>query len=224
MYWPHDPNHPVSKVCSRCGVEKPFAEFYLCFRRGRRRASCRECDRARMRRHIGANREQVRAGKRRAYAERVDHYRATRRRRDARNREQVCAARRRWRREHPERVRELQRRYRRENPRKVLVRRVTRGLRLLGLIELADRCADCGGRATEHHHLSYDDPFAVVSLCHGCHMRRHFAVWRRTGGRPVKYPREGVSSVKCRVSREEGRGARGECQGKRGAGMLNDER
>jgi len=188
MQWAHDPNHPVSKVCSKCGVEKPFPEFYLCFKRGKRRATCKECDRARMRRYIRANREKVRAAKRRAYAEHVDERRAARRRRDARNHDRVLAAQRRWRRENPERVREWQRRYREANPRKVLVRAVTRGLRLLGLIEMAERCADCGGTATELHHLNYDDPFAVVSLCHGCHMGRHWAEWRRTGEGPVKYP------------------------------------
>ena len=187
MQWPHDPNHPVTKVCRKCGVEKPFPEFYLCFRRGKRRASCKECDRARMRRYVRANRGKVRAAKRRAYAEHVEERRAAHRRRDARDRERVLASKRRWRRRNPERVKELQRRYREENPRKVLVRAVTRGLRILGLVELAEHCVDCGATGTEHHHLSYDDPFAVVSLCHRCHMRRHFAVWRRTGGGPVKY-------------------------------------
>ena len=204
MEWPYDPNHPTTKVCSKCGVEKPFPEFYLCYRRGRRRATCKACDRARMRRYIRTNREKVRAAKRRAYAERVDHYRATRRRRDARNREQVCAARRRWRQEHPERVREWGRRYREENPRKVLVREVTRGLRLLGLIELAEHCEDCGAKATGHHHLNYDDPFAVLSLCHGCHMGRHFAVW----------------NAECAV----GTGERGRGEERRGGEMSNVER
>ena len=141
----------------------------------------------RLRRYIRTNRERVRAAKRRAYAARADDYRATRRRREARHPERVRAAQRRWRRENHERVLELQRRYRRENPRKVLVRELTRGLRSLGLLELSEHCADCGATATEHHHLNYDDPFAVVSLCHACHMRRHFGVWRRTGGGPVKY-------------------------------------
>ena len=187
MFWPHDPNQPVTRTCSKCGEEKAFAEFYLCYRRGRRRAWCRACDRARMRRYIRANREKVRAAKRRAYAEHAPERRAARRRREARDPERVCAARRLWRRRNPERVRAWQRRYRARNPRKVLVRAVTWGLRALGLLELAEQCADCGRTGTEHHHLSYDDPFAVVSLCHRCHMRRHFAVWRRAGGGPVKY-------------------------------------
>ncbi len=65
MQWADETNHPVTKVCAKCGVEKPFPEFYLCFKRGRCRASCRECDRARMRRHVRANRERVRAWERR---------------------------------------------------------------------------------------------------------------------------------------------------------------
>jgi predicted DNA-binding ArsR family transcriptional regulator len=36
-----------------------------------------------------------------------------------------------------------------------MVRQATRLLRALGLIERPGRCADRGGKATEHHHLSY---------------------------------------------------------------------
>ena len=38
MYWIPDPEHPVTKVCSRCGEEKHLMEFYLNYQEGRRRA------------------------------------------------------------------------------------------------------------------------------------------------------------------------------------------
>jgi hypothetical protein len=40
------------------------------------------------------------------------------------------------------------------------------------------------------YHEDYEDVTHVVSLCRRCHVLRHFAVWRRTGGGPVKYPWE----------------------------------
>lgn len=152
----------VTRVCRRCGVEKPIAEFYLVRATGRRQTPCRACQRAYRRRFYAAHRERLRAAQRRYYREREDP--ARRRARNAR----------------------LARRQREKNA----VRCRTQRLRILGLLSLAERCEDCGGPAAVVHHETYDDVCALVSLCRGCHMARHYRVWRRTGGGPVRYPHE----------------------------------
>jgi hypothetical protein len=70
------------------------------------------------------------------------------------------------------------------------VRSRTRRLKFLGLLTLADHCEDCGGPAQLVHHETYGDVCALVSLCRRCHLARHFRVWRKTGGGPVRYPHE----------------------------------
>jgi hypothetical protein len=46
------------------------------------------------------------------------------------------------------------------------------------------RCRDCGGRATDVHHLWYGRPLgsepdgALVALCAWCHRQRHAGGWR----------------------------------------------
>jgi hypothetical protein len=237
MYWPHDPAHPVTKVCTRCGEEKPFPLFPLRYDSGRRRNVCRACHNEAARRYYGenaerlraagrhwhaANRERALAAGRRFYKANAARLLAEHRRWYAENQEQCRAAKRRYyranaprlraemRQRHAaqaearrlqglpeprkhrtrEQVRDTMRRYRRRHPGKVAARRATQALRALGILPLAAACADCGGKATDHHHLDYRNPFDVVSLCHRCHMRRHLGPWRRGGGGPVKYPEE----------------------------------
>ena len=78
------------------------------------------------------------------------------------------------------------RRYEKRYPQREVVRSVSRGLVELGLIEVGDRCVDCGGGPVVLHHPDYDDVYNVVPLCRRCHSRRHFADRRRTGGGRVK--------------------------------------
>jgi len=152
---------PVTRVCRRCGEEKPLAEFYLNRAKGRRTSPCRRCIRAAMRRYYAENRERL-IPLRRAWAAQEDPVQ-----RNAR-----------------------QRRCREKNRRKYAVRARTNRLRVLGLLELADHCADCGGPAADIHHETYGDVLALVSLCRRCHMARHYRHWRKHGGGPVKYPWE----------------------------------
>jgi len=175
MYWAYDPDHPVTKVCSKCKQEKHLMEFYLRYKSGRRMAVCKACVRARARRYYKANAARCREQARRYGAAHREH-----------RREQQRA----WRRRHPDRVRESSKRYRRRYPDRNMVGRLSRGLRALGLLEVSDQCADCGGGPVELHHPDYTDPYNVVPLCRRCHVRRHHAEWRRTGGGPVKYPEE----------------------------------
>ena len=175
MYWTTDPEHPLTKVCSKCKVEKHLMEFYLQYEVGTRRPDCKACKRAHTRRYWAANGPRCRAKARERYAARPEVH---------------LAQGRRWRERHPEQARQGLRRYRRGHRRRELVRQATKALHALGLIEVEDRCADCGGGPVELHHPDYGDPFHVVPLCRRCHMRRHWAEWRRTGGGPVKYPEE----------------------------------
>ncbi|HUT34084.1 MAG TPA: hypothetical protein VNE39_11420 [Planctomycetota bacterium] len=161
--WPQcDPAGPrLTRVCRKCGREKPLAEFFLNYTLGRRRSPCRVCVRKYCRGYYAANRDKVRAWHR-GYYEREDL--AQRRARCARNT-----------RKHRERE---------------AVRYRTKRFRYLGVLTLAERCEDCGGPATEIHHETYGDVCSFVCLCRRCHMARHFRVWRKTGGGPVRYPHE----------------------------------
>lgn len=151
----------LTHVCRKCGREKPFAEFYLDRATGRRHSPCSACIRAAMRRYYWENRERAAEARRRWAAQEDPAQRLARARR--------CRMR---------------------NARKYAVRSRTNRLRVLGVLELAEQCADCGGRATDLHHESYGDVLALVSLCRRCHMTRHYRQWRKHGGGPVKYPWE----------------------------------
>jgi len=162
--WPQsDPSGPrLTHVCRTCGREKPLAEFILDYARGRRRSPCRACGRAYRRQFYAANRDRLRAVQKRYCQEREDPVR--RRARNAR----------------------IARKQREKNA----VRGRTQRLRILGVLTLADHCEDCGSPAAVVHHETYSDVCALVSLCRGCHMARHYRVWRRHGGGPVRYPQE----------------------------------
>ncbi len=181
VYWAPEADHPLEKVCSKCGAEKHLMEFYLRYKLGRRRPDCRACCLARMRRYRRRNLEAVRARRRRRYWRHREEIRAKRRERSPAQVERERAQQRRWSKANRERLRELGRRYRERHPRRFLVRRATQLLRKLGLIVLAEHCQDCGAKATEHHHLNYEDPYAVVSLCRSCHLARHHGSWRPRG-------------------------------------------
>jgi hypothetical protein len=166
---------PHTKVCTKCGETKYAPEFYLDRKTGRRRPDCKECRRAQCRRYYAENGPACR--------ERARRYRA-------RHPERAKAMVRDWKRRHPERVREYWQRNERRYPKRNACRRVSRGLREMGLLDVGDACEDCGGPADLMHHPDYTNPWRVVPLCTPCHMRRHNAVWRREGGGPVKYPEE----------------------------------
>ncbi|HUT36728.1 MAG TPA: hypothetical protein VNE39_24800 [Planctomycetota bacterium] len=152
---------PVTRACRTCGREKPLAEFYLFRSTGRRHCRCRPCTRAAMRRYYAANRAKV------------------------------VAAQRRWRaQEDPEQRLARVHRTRSRHPREQAVRDRTYRLRVLGVLDLAENCEDCGGPARDIHHEVYGDVLSLVSLCRRCHMARHFRRWRRHGGGPVRYPEE----------------------------------
>jgi len=155
------PTPSGSRVCTKCGVEKPVAEFYRNHVTGKPVTRCSACIRAAMRQYYAEHREKVRESNKR-YLEREDP--EQRRRRTARCRE--------------------------KHRREYAVRARTNRLRVLGVLELDPHCADCGGAASDLHHEAYREVVALVSLCRRCHMARHYRVWRRDGGGPVRYPAE----------------------------------
>ena len=67
-YWPADPEHPTTRVCTKCGAEKHKMEFYLIYKTGRRTGDCRVCRRAQMRRRYRQNPEKHRERARRSQA------------------------------------------------------------------------------------------------------------------------------------------------------------
>jgi hypothetical protein len=160
---PSDPEVPESleKRCSKCGQVKPIAEFYLRRKSGRRVAACRTCCRRASRVWHRRQRERDEEG-----------YRARRRRNYAN--EDKGKRRARWRRQ-----------YRRQRERAARRNRF-RYLRRLGVLELEESCADCGGEAEDLHHRVVDGEMVLTSLCHKCHMARHFAQWREHGGGPLR--------------------------------------
>jgi hypothetical protein len=175
MEWAHDPDHPLTRVCTKCGEEKHLMEFHLRYETGRRRSQCKACRCAYSRQHYAEHAERCRAKNRARYA-------ASRERRRKRAETPTPQSR--------ARSREAQRRYRRRHPDRAIVRQVSRGLVKLGLIEIEERCAVCGSSEYELHHPDYSDPFRVVPLCRQCHMALHWAEWKRKGNGPVKYPEE----------------------------------
>ena len=205
MHWIPDPDHPVTKVCVKCGVEKHLMEFHLRRDTGRRRNDCKACRNAASRRYAAEHADELREKNRRYHAEHREEIRAVNRRWREANAEKLRAKHRADYAADPQghykRVREWvknnrawerarQRLYYHNNKHKAKVRHATRLLREIGALSRADHCADCAGKATEHHHVDYDSPFEVISLWRKCHMSRHFARWRKTGGGPVKYPEE----------------------------------
>jgi len=194
MYWTPDPLHPVDKVCSRCGIEKHLMDFHLRYETGKRRAMCKECRRAQSRRYYRDHAAQRCADSARYQREHPDARRAWVRRRYqkhrdemleathrwyAKNREQAKETKRRWAQANPEKMRAARRRCRKRYPKRAAIRQATKLLRKAGVLAIDPACAHCGGPATEHHHLHYRNPYAVISLCRRCHMTLHHDRWRK---------------------------------------------
>ena len=152
----------ITRVCRLCGRRKAIAEFYLTSRRtGTRGHQCRTCLRARRRKYYRENRERLLEAQK-EYARRED----------------------------PEQRRARTKRYHERCTKKRLARLRSGRLRKLGIIQQSDVCPDCGAPATDLHHENYDDVVNLISLCRSCHMKRHWAEWRKHGSRNAPYPWE----------------------------------
>ena len=111
-----------TRVCTRCGEEKPETDEYF-YRHKRCRDGlnpmCKSCTKESSRRWRAENPENVRESERRWKAKNPEKAREAVRRWRAENPEKVKEAVRRWRAENPEKQRESERRWHAENPEKM---------------------------------------------------------------------------------------------------------
>ena len=111
-----------TRICTKCGEEKPETTEYFhraknC--RGGLCTICKECRNKAVRRWRAENPERVRETVRRWQAENPEKARGIRKRWEAENPEKAREARKRWESENPEKAREAVRRWYAENPEKV---------------------------------------------------------------------------------------------------------
>ena len=112
-----------TRVCTRCGEEKPetteyFSRHKRC--RGGLNAMCKSCTKEKSRRWHAENPEKARGAVRRWKAENPEKQREISRRWRAENPERSRESERRWKAENPEKQRESERRWKAENPEKVM--------------------------------------------------------------------------------------------------------
>lgn len=188
----------IAKRCSKCGVEKPLADFR------KRKASkdgltatCREClkqdHRVYSRTYNERHPERVRENTRKWREANPGRYRELAKGYRERHPEKVAERVRRWRKANPERVAEHKEKFAERHPKrkseyarrqyhrhieKARARsRLTSAVHL-GKIVKPDVCEDCGEPTEKDclhgHHEDYSHPFDVEWLCHGCHEGRHY--------------------------------------------------
>jgi hypothetical protein len=140
------------KVCTSCGIEKPFSEFWK-HPLGRHglRPRCKTCLNAQIRSYQRANPEKLRAATKRWYD------------RD------------------PERARRMARDQKAKNPRRERAHRLVREAVRRGEIVRPVFCSTCGRSdlRIEAHHEDYDMPLDVNWLCSSCHGATHAKKGRR---------------------------------------------
>ncbi len=151
----------LSKTCTKCGREKPIAEFYLRRKTGKRVAACRTC---------------CRAASRQWHADQLakdpEGYRE--------HRHEL------YEREDKEKRRARFRRYYHRDKKRAAMRNRFGYLRAKGVLELAETCAECGGKAEDLHHWDEEGELRLRSLCHRCHMHGHYVEWREHGGGSIR--------------------------------------
>jgi hypothetical protein len=111
-----------TRVCTKCGEEKPETDEYF-YRnkasRGGLNTICKVCRNEKSRRWYAENPEKAREISERWRAKNPEKVRESKRRWQAENPEKVREARRRWKAKNPEKVMEKQRRWKAKNPEKV---------------------------------------------------------------------------------------------------------
>lgn len=133
------------KVCSACGVEKPYEEFH----RSRHmkdgyRSQCRPC-------HIRQNAES-----------------------DKRNPERVLRQQRKYRERNREKVRAATKAWHEANPKKRRMQGRVQDAVRSGRLVRPSACEECGKEGqVDGHHDDYDKPLDVRWLCCRCHKAHH---------------------------------------------------
>ena len=151
--------YPLTKVCNKCGIEKPMSEF----RRnsngrgiGGRRAQCKDCQRVYHREYNNSFAGQIRSEK----------YRKT------------AKAHKTWRRNNKTKAgRAAQKRYCKANPKKRKAKDAVNSAIKAGKLPpvSTDYCTRCGAQAEHYHHWSYEPQYwlDVIPVCQSCHVTIH---------------------------------------------------
>jgi hypothetical protein len=151
------------KACSKCGITKPLADFYVSkHQRTGRSSACKECIKAAVARYREANIDKVREYDRNRpnHDERRDHNVKL-------NREKYH--------KDPDfksRVLKTSKEWRSRNNLKRRAHIMTGNAIKYGLIA-KQPCEVCGSTDVDAHHEDYHSPYDVSWLCHTHHMARH---------------------------------------------------
>ena len=161
-----------TKVCSKCGVEKPFSEYYK-HKKGKYglQAQCKKCHTAQTSAHIAT--EKGKAVQRKYYMS--DRAKAKAKERNA-SPEQV-AKRQAWRDSEEGKAIERKRYLRRKASFKIQAKSAVYCAVESGELPRIHTlvCAECGKQAQHYHHKSYakEDWLTVTPLCASCHKLEH---------------------------------------------------
>jgi len=157
------PSEVVSRICTECGVEKPFSEFYE-NKKGKHGlySQCKECMKIKGQKYYVKNSAEIlRKGK--IYRE--EHSEIAR------------AASANWKKANVERVKKYHRDYQVAQGVETRARNKFSNAMKLGKISKPDSCSFCGtpteSRALDGHHPDYSKPLDVIWLCRKCHSIVH---------------------------------------------------
>ncbi|MCA9340281.1 MAG: hypothetical protein KDA17_05185 [Candidatus Saccharibacteria bacterium] len=145
-----------TKICSKCGVSKPTADFMADrSRRDGLRYHCKQC-----------NRERYAANKEKILEQQREYYTANREKINARNRAYAQTP------KGKERKYASVSKWQASNPEKTHAQIILKDAVRSGKV-LRQPCIICGNPKTHGHHVAYDLPFAVSWVCRQHHIDTH---------------------------------------------------
>jgi len=144
------------KICSKCGEEKEYREFYKIVRGvGGVRGECKKCCNKKSNKYHKENRE--------IDLVRMKNYRESHKE----ERKEYCK-------NNAEKLRANHSKWRKSNPNKKQAQGFARTALFNGKIKKQEFCSKCGSDyLVQMHHEDYTKPLDVVFLCKYCHMQRH---------------------------------------------------
>lgn len=169
---------PPTKVCTKCGQEKPFSDFHRQAKAPNGlRSHCKECRKSDTRQYYENNKERVlstNADWRMRYPQKMRQYQKTY---EERYPERVNNSKRRYAQLHARELVAKAMQYRKEHPDKYKAHvavQVAVGKGLLPKIG-TQLCENCGNVAQNYHHWSYEREhwLDVIPLCCKCHNGIH---------------------------------------------------
>jgi hypothetical protein len=170
----------VTKVCKKCGQEKPLSEYYRNSNiKGGYFNSCKACVCAASREYITNNHKRHLDYNRQYYHRDIEASRAREREKYYRDREKILAYFDEWRKNNKLRIAEFSRKHRRKNSGtlKAIAQTFLQTAVRAGRIVKPDHCQKClkpfPKDKLHGHHEDYSRPYDVSWLCAGCHGARH---------------------------------------------------